>query len=444
MEETTKQEFRSSLKPILIDLIKYESEGLKRSAIQILHGLRSPTEELIFSLANVLIIEEQSHISMYKWIKNRMMLLIERLELDNFSGFNNSSESESFGMSKKEVISVLDSFSKLCLIGASVVDDQIEFDQPEGSPTANKITQSIFHDLGMQKHVLDMITNRVYGSQSNAALDVATTPSARPTLTGKPGSLLPPEMDKKVSASTAMLANLEPGTNISQRDLNYQSELLTAAFEFLHNYALDNENHQEYIFLNLDTLLEATHPLRSGCTNAQRERCVSIISEFLSKNPSMCSEISVSQVRRILELSGGRRVEYIKLLIAITEVEGKIIKRNQNLVMKLIAERKEIYVDMERLTELLLRGSQNEDADDESMPQSRDEDENESSENVGPPQIVIRGLSEDILKITPSEHVEKILETETTYFKNLLTLMSICCKEKNKMMQTVNKLNLFV
>ncbi|KAJ3226355.1 hypothetical protein HK099_005063 [Clydaea vesicula] len=402
LDHTKQSDFRQKMKPIIINLINCNNIEIKRSALRIMHALRSPTEELIQLLDHVLIIEDTIHITNYSWIKQNTSSFLEKLEIT--TGLHQAQETllNGFGVSElNEAVNVLHSFSNLCLQGSEIKDGQVlrtAMEKKNWKPTP--LVQSIFQNLGMNHHILDMLRKRVSSQQSEAAQEAAALNSN--------------EMSSREISGSTKLLTADMSLNILSPSQKH-SKVLYAAFEFLYCYSLGNEDHQENIFQHFDLLIEAVHPLRSGCDDTTRKLCVGLLGDFLAQSATICLKISASQIRRILELSGGQREEFILLLSKIIKIDGKTLKRNQNLIVKILMENRETYI---RDVELLQNNKPQENGD--------------TKGDVV--QIIVNNIDDEY---SEGVFLEKGKVPRLVYYSKLLNMLSLCYDEKNKSMQSV-------
>lgn len=202
------------------------------------------------------------------------------------------------------------------------------------------------------------------------------------------------------------------------------AHIVLAALEFFYFFCLEDESNQDEVFAHLDLLLEATHPLRSRCDQETRVKCVGILSKFLSQSRNMSLKLSVTQIRRMLEFSGGLREEYIGLLGSIVKYDGEPLTRNQNIVLKLLVERKDIYVQESAMLHSLVK---------------------EKTASTGPLDLVFRCYltiygEETVTKITSfGGEEEEDQEASSIYYIELFRLLASCYDVKNRPTQLVRK-----
>ncbi|KAJ3091045.1 hypothetical protein HK102_001865 [Quaeritorhiza haematococci] len=476
VEETISQTERFGLSakliPITMDLIRYDSDQLRRSAIQLLHRLHLSVEELTGLLQQSMIITDDSHVAVYQWIKAHMHVFIET-GMGSTMALGPAPGTLLGGLSKdaaEDVAHVLRNFSMLCVSGCTVVADSSSIEgsvlkppQSDEELVPDRINQWVFRNLGIHQHVLNNVVRPRVIHAHSASQDGGYRPPSPllspHTITGNASSLRGHGTASDEVARAKRVSKLKLSTSIAHlavfnqptipgfagpTDIALQSSVLLAAFEFLHKFAHRNRNHQMIVFSHLDMLLEATHPTRSGSDRDQSAECVRLLANLLSQSVAFCMTIAERQVRRILELSGGRFEEYLELAKSIIKVEGKVVKRNQNLVMKLLLEYRDLYIPLQELVDCFQSHSEyTEDtntgspahADDSMKPLSLFLDNEPKTEATRTLKITTTVTS------PTSEQQEPIwaepLSVPLIYYVQLLDTMALCCEGQNGIMQSV-------
>ncbi|KAI8924374.1 hypothetical protein BC831DRAFT_465922 [Entophlyctis helioformis] len=134
---------------------------------------------------------------------------------------------------------------------------------------------------------------------------------------------------------------LDPSASMDNVELDDSLPLLlTCALEFLRDFASGNRELQAMVFAKLDMLLHCASVVQTIATSPSiGTAAISAITAILASNVGICLKITESQVRCILDYSQTRHADWLVLLWSIVKVQGKILKRNQNLVMKCLQER---------------------------------------------------------------------------------------------------------
>ncbi|KAL6077190.1 Inositol 1,4,5-trisphosphate receptor type 1, variant 2 [Balamuthia mandrillaris] len=109
-------------------------------------------------------------------------------------------------------------------------------------------------------------------------------------------------------------------------------EMLTVAAYFLRVFCKDNAENQTTLFEYLDSLLSM---LGNGIQIA------STINEIFKNNRPLCSQVTEDQIRKIINAiaSGCKYPRYIHVLDTLIMVNGRPLRRNQNLVLKMLMEK---------------------------------------------------------------------------------------------------------
>ncbi|KAJ3330189.1 hypothetical protein HDU76_006242, partial [Blyttiomyces sp. JEL0837] len=356
-------QLNDKLTPILLDLLRYESNRLRKSAVRILHRLHSSVEEMFQLLKTSLITSDKVHEDSYNWIKEQVVIFVEN-GIGSSNIVDHPPDMILGGIDVKVaegIAKVLEDFAQLCILGSETTGDQLEDKVVRANvaqdqiPEPDRINQWSLRNLGVLKWVIDMIRNRVNHSvaaASKAAIKRASSPLSMVRSRSRDSDRSFGSQDINDSSDILSHSTSPSAAFFQHTGPSAQSELLLRSFEFIFYYCNQNKEHQNMFFSNFDLLLEATHPGRSGADPVITKTCVMHLGNLLHQNVNLCMHMSEDQLRRILQMSGGKRPEYLELLRKIIKPEGKILKRNQNIVVKLILERRKTTVNVEPLLKL--------------------------------------------------------------------------------------------
>ncbi|KAJ3028703.1 UNVERIFIED_CONTAM: hypothetical protein HDU68_001052 [Siphonaria sp. JEL0065] len=367
MDETAYFRLRDILSPILLELLRYESPKLKQCAVRLLHRMFSSIEELLDINKTAVVLNDPEHIQSYQWIRNKIRVFTE-------NGVGTSAVSET----SSEVIlggitfdtafkmkQLLTDLGNLCVLGSKTTgcteaDKVIKAPENVNGIEPDTITQIEIRNLGIHNWIIQMLKNRL----SHAVAESLQKAEASKTIGGSAGGTLPrnssaasSSIDSRFSSDEPIGSSVDsllmPGVScefstdsLSSPIKKVQSEILLAAFEFLYRFSNGNKQHMAILFDHFDLLIESTNPRLSGASPDISFGCVQVLGQILSQSVETCLRISEHHIAQILELSHGRRSEYIRLLKYIIRVEGRVLKRNQALIMKLLLENRKLYINL--------------------------------------------------------------------------------------------------
>lgn len=220
--------------------------------------------------------------------------------------------------------------------------------------------------------------------------------------------------------------SLTKATDIQSTSLVNFSQVLPPAFKFLYQLSVGDKEMQNELYFSFDLLLESTHPLRSCFNNVERSQCLEYLGLFLAQREELLSKLTFPQVKRVLELSGGKRREYLQFLQKVVIFRGRSLTKNQAMVLKALSDRKEVYVDEISIVQKL---------------------SGEKTVNIGldstsdsPFQFTVTGVNEENYTEIINKETSNMLETE--YYPDLFRLLVLCFDEKNRQSSTIYR-NLF-
>nr|KAJ3421656.1 hypothetical protein HK105_002785 [Polyrhizophydium stewartii] len=367
---------------VLLDLLRYQSTELKKSTLRLLHRLHSSTEELVSFLGSTLLVCDQRHQRIYNWIKRTKIRFIDPgtsfilADLDRHHGDAPTAERIVPGLFKS-----LSDIALLCLSESHLVDagagvaasddsadtlaagsqtqQEADYERVQGPPESlltgghpDRTTQLMLRNIGIHSQVLAIIEYKVMVAREKAVREAtARGESVSSSASNRRASFSPSlaDLHSRDPTSSFRSASSFHSTASTLSPTSPGDMLLLSCFQFLRAFARKNRDHQQLVFGQLDLLIEALHPTRSACHRDTLAKCLRLLGDFLNENVALCLKVRDTQIRRILEFSGGRREEYIILLRKIIKVEGKVLKRNQNLVLRLCMERRDAYVPTDRL-----------------------------------------------------------------------------------------------
>ncbi|KAJ3115205.1 hypothetical protein HK100_001428, partial [Physocladia obscura] len=466
MDETSYFRLRDILTPILLELLQYESPRLKQCSVLLLHRLFSSIEELLEVTKNAVILNDQEHISSYQWIKNQISIFKEN-GVGTAAASDNLPGTVMGGIPleiAKKMKLLLDDFGELCVTGSKVTGISL-IDTVIKSPRLlevipDTITQVEIRNLGIHNWVITMLKNRLSHSvaQSLMKSDQLRQPSA--------SLVRSVSADGSVDSRFSEDSIYDQLTDIPVKDssepietlTSVQSDILLSAFEFLFKFANENRIHQAIIFEHFDLLIESTNPRLSGANLQTSFSCVQVLGKMLQQNIETCLRIGDQHILQILELSHGRRPEYINLLRSLIRVEGKVLKRNQSLVMKHMLENRKTYINLNTLlqrfkfdlSEDIFDGRRSEELSNTISPVSLHSFSNVKQTTGNTLEIhlnrrtsmqrspINRSASNSSNVLRKSELTARQESVPLEYFEDVLSLLAECCEEKNYMMQLVS------
>ncbi|KAI8609186.1 hypothetical protein BC830DRAFT_1233514 [Chytriomyces sp. MP71] len=453
MDETAYFRLRDILSPILLELLRYESPKLKQCAVRLLHRMFASTEEILDILKTAVVLNDENHCNSYIWIQNNISVFTENgvgttAATDSFPGVVLGGITVEVSIKMKKL---LDDLASLCIVGSKTTGPgptDTVLPSEADKPQPDTVTQMVIRNLDIHSWVIQMLKNRQSHAISlsigqkrsdyNSALSPGHSVDSRSDIN-----------DPDASTDSLVLPGQENYDSAVSPVKAIQSDLLKSAFEFLHRFADGNKKHLSIIFEQFDLLLDSTNPQLSGATNETCFACVRILGRLLSQSADICQKLSDHHVLQILELSRGTRWEYLQLLKCLIKVNGKILKRNQSIIMKQLLENRKLYLN---LNSLLARFKTEVAEDLKELRESTDEFETCSVSDARP---------SDAAHVSPHTPFKNNLDTlprspvfpqkksgstlprtkervPMTYFEEVIFLMSECCEGRNYMMQLVS------
>ncbi|KAI9331724.1 hypothetical protein BDR26DRAFT_869940, partial [Obelidium mucronatum] len=466
MDETAYFRLRDVLSPILLELLRYESPKLKQCAIRLLHRMFSSIEELLDINKTAVILNDTEHIQSYQWIKAKIRIFIE-------NGVGTSALSETSGDvilggigfdTAFKMKSLLIDLGNLCILGSKTTgpseSDQVQVGSGE-IELPDTITQMEMRNLSIHSWVIQMLKNRLSHAVAESIQKISEAgvngAAAMHSPGGSPNSRSNDAMASSVDSLLMPSVSCECSTDsISAPLKKVQSDILVAAFEFLYRFSKGNKQHMNLLFDHFELLIECTNPRLSGASPEVSFACVQVLGRMLSQSVETCLRLNEHHISQILELSHGYRPEYIRLLKYIIRVEGKVLKRNQSLIMKLLLENRKLYINLTVLLDRF-KGDLDEDVkaerkvmeNSELMSSTKDRRFSMSvgfgskmgSSKMGgldvqaPSTPHLNRRSSRTIKKENEECQRRDDNVPLEYFEDVIFLLSECCEEKNYMMQ---------
>ncbi|CAO3631734.1 unnamed protein product [Cunninghamella blakesleeana] len=292
-DETILRQRESGLMPILKDILKYQYGPLKRIAVAVMHRVYHDCEDLFKVSDDVLILHDAQQVFVYHGIKKRLARLRSHLLV------------EKLGFSHLPLLNrVLNEF--LSLFQGYTIDHEdtvclFEFDTD--TTTDVKIQQNIynkiFKNLDAHKviiHILKTINN-----------DISYT--------------------------------------IDSSQENAYVEVIKTCLELLVILIRDDSGLQgPFVLENFDLLLDISK---------YHSSLSSILYNICGQNVYISLRINEEQIKHVLEHSSGFEPNYLHLLQDFMKPQGKLIKRNQDIIMRLVMDNRQLYVPFTTVEELL-------------------------------------------------------------------------------------------
>eukprot|EP00026_Physarum_polycephalum_P000121 Phypoly_transcript_00121.p1 GENE.Phypoly_transcript_00121~~Phypoly_transcript_00121.p1 ORF type:complete len:2101 (+),score=228.03 Phypoly_transcript_00121:347-6649(+) len=341
--------------PVLLDLVLYEHQELAASAAHLLVRHYSQRAELIKALQQVQILVSYKNVSTYQTVQHR---LDELRRLTNASGSTSSSysddeESDQTQEIEEKIVVILRDLTILCK------DSTSENSTPRSTRSSNLSSTSSFSSLS-------------HMSSSSAASPLATG-TYRYT-SGNFSSSFYWNTENTSILLSPYITNPEHQRILHNQGVHYAVidllriwansncyELFLEAFEFLTHFCAGNNENQQALFVDVDFFLSffqleegIKKPAGLGGTGIFAQNITSTVQhaflrravpglciEIFRNNRAICSQITEYQIRRIVNAitDVGKCPQFFSILEAIVIVNGRPLRRNQNLVMKLITEK---------------------------------------------------------------------------------------------------------
>ncbi|TPX76050.1 hypothetical protein CcCBS67573_g02688 [Chytriomyces confervae] len=459
MDETAYFRLRDVLSPILLELLRYESPKLKQCAVRLLHRMFASVEEIIDISRTCILLNDEPHINTYHWIQHQLSIFTE-------SGVGTAVASESIKdtilggidfQAASKMMTLLENLAHLCVLGtvttgptaSDTVISGVNSDEQLNKP--DSVNQVVIRNLGIHKWVFALLKNR---------LAHAVAKSVRPSDAKKSGGSSDHSADSRLSSepldagasSDSLVLPDQRSIETLQSPLKVvQSGILKSVFEFLFRFADGNPTHQGLIIENIELLLDCTNPRLSGATEEISFTCVEYLGYFLQQSPDICVKLTDQHILQILELSRGNRWEYIRLLKCLVRADGKILKRNQGMVLKNLLENRKTYLDLNQLLSMFKRDLAehlkslqiNGDGLDNGIMslESRVTDVlrshsrlNSANQSYGS-NLELAAALKPISRKSTEKREEAAPLVPIEYFEQVISLLAECCEDGNYMMQ---------
>ncbi|KAJ3245409.1 hypothetical protein HDU78_009282 [Chytriomyces hyalinus] len=459
MDETAYFRLRDVLSPILLELLRYESPKLKQCAVRLLHRMFASVEEIIDISRTCILLNDEPHINTYHWIQHQLSIFTE-------SGVGTAVASESIKdtilggidfQAASKMMTLLENLAHLCVLGtvttgptaSDTVVSGVNSDEQLNKP--DSVNQVVIRNLGIHKWVFALLKNR---------LAHAVAKSVRPSDAKKSGGSSDHSADSRLSSepldagasSDSLVLPDQRSIETLQSPLKVvQSGILKSVFEFLFRFADGNPTHQGLIIENIELLLDCTNPRLSGATEETSFTCVEYLGYFLQQSPDICVKLTDQHILQILELSRGNRWEYIRLLKCLVRADGKILKRNQGMVLKNLLENRKTYLDLNQLLSMFKRDLAehlkslqiNGDGLDNGIMslESRVTDVlrshsrlNSANQSYGS-NLELAAALKPISRKSTEKREEAAPLVPIEYFEQVISLLAECCEDGNYMMQ---------
>ncbi|KAJ9076642.1 hypothetical protein DSO57_1024190 [Entomophthora muscae] len=264
------------LVPILVDLLKYKHPRMRSAALNLLYKSHSSYSDFLVYAEKMFVLTQPEHIRIHAWVKPRFT---EFKTLISQHRTNGSAELEA------RIVQILEDFYLICSDSGVIDFNGSLVRHPDTGRRAdvNHNIQTLFLNLEVHKVVLNYMQQHLRATQSYRT-----------------------------------------------DGLSHNLSILLACSRFLELICRRRPQLQNEILLrNLDLLIEAIY------------HDTSIVNEFVdlfTNHQFVCLSITEAQVARILNLSRGHDGSPLKLLHSLLKVNGRVVKRNQNMISKLIVE----------------------------------------------------------------------------------------------------------
>ncbi|ORZ24144.1 hypothetical protein BCR42DRAFT_402338 [Absidia repens] len=290
--ETVLRQRESSLMPILKDILRYQYAPLKHVAVVVMHRMYHDCEDLFNKSAHVLILHEAQQVFVYHGIKRRLARLRSYLL------------TEKLGVDHFPLVDrILREF--ISLFHGSTIDynDQIislsRTDASTETSTQQTVYKKIFKNLSTHQVIIHIL-----------------------------------------EALNSILPILNDSTSES-----FSVALIKTCLDLLVELIRDDADLQgSFLLENFDLLIDITG-YHTSLSYALYGIC--------GQNLYISIRVSEEQTKRILELSDGKEASYLRLLHDFMKPHGKLIKRNQDMIMRLIMNNRQLYVPFATIEELV-------------------------------------------------------------------------------------------
>ncbi|KAI8071483.1 hypothetical protein BC940DRAFT_345102 [Gongronella butleri] len=293
--ETVLRHRENSLMPILKDILKYQYAPLKQVAVRVMHRMYHDCEDLFNKSTQSLILYEPQHVFVYHGIKKRLARLRSQLV------------SEKLGAEHLPLVSrILHEF--LALLNGKTIDydDRLVVlqgnDEKVPMPEEERAThRNIYTKILMNLNVHHELI-RILESLGQAA-------------------------PQHLAAGIPFI------------------DVIRLCLDLLTKLVHDDEKMQgAFIMEHLDALIDASSHDKS---------LSSLLNVICGNNLYISLRMNEHYIERILELSRGQDVDYLRLLQSFMKVNGKLIKRNQDTIMRIIMDNRRLYVPFASIDDLL-------------------------------------------------------------------------------------------
>ncbi|KAF7730560.1 hypothetical protein EC973_001941 [Apophysomyces ossiformis] len=295
-DETLLRQRENVLMPIVKDILKYQYAPLKRVAVVVMHRIYNDCEDLFKKASRVLILSQPQQVFVYHGIKKRLARLRSFLSVDRLGD-----------MHIPQVDNVLKEF--IGLFNGKTIDFNDEMCQLEGLQNQRDIYGKIFKNLNAHSVIVRLL------------VALKSLPLA----------------DSNMSDESASMCG--------DCDDNARIAVLKTCLDFLVQLVKDDRELQgTFVLENIDLLIDISgyHPtLAEGFYG------------ICGNNLHISVRVREEQIKRVLEQSKGFQGEYLHLLHDFMKAQGKLIKKHQDCVMRLIMDNRKLYVPFETPQELI-------------------------------------------------------------------------------------------
>ncbi|ORX46527.1 hypothetical protein DM01DRAFT_321913 [Hesseltinella vesiculosa] len=281
----------SGLMPILKDILKYQYAPLKQVGVRVMHRMYHDSEDLFNKSSQVLILYQPQHVFVYHGIKKRLARLRSQLV------------SEKLGQEHLPLVSrILHEFLSLLNGNTIDYDDQlVVLESDEASPMTD-----------LDKAVHCNLYTRTFMNLN---------------------------VHQEVIRILDLLCHSNSNTNVPF------SDVIRLCMQLLTKLVHDDEKLQgAFILQHLDLLIDAS---------SHDASLSSLLNVICGSSLYISLRISEAHIKRILELSQGLDVHYLRLLQSFMKVNDKLIKRNQDTIMRIIMDDRQLYVPFNNIDDLL-------------------------------------------------------------------------------------------
>ncbi|KAG0179979.1 hypothetical protein DFQ29_001424 [Apophysomyces sp. BC1021] len=295
-EETLLRQRENVLMPIVKDILKYQYAPLKRVAVVVMHRIYNDCEDLFKKASRVLILGQPQQVFVYHGIKKRLARLRSFLSVDRLGDIH-----------LPQVESILKEF--ISLFNGKTIDFNDETCQLEGPQDQRDIYCKIFKNLNAHSVIVRLL------------VALKSLPLAESNISEE---------------SVSICDDCDDGsrTTVLKTCLDFFVELVKD----------DRELQGTFVLENIDLLIDI-----SGYHPTLAESFYGIC----GNNLHISVRVREEQIKRVLEQSKGHQGEYLYLLHDFMKAQGKLIKKHQDCVMRLIMDNRKLYVPFETPQELV-------------------------------------------------------------------------------------------